>query len=320
MKVPDELEVAAKRRQIAHRLAMPLWRWRSVWDGELRKHLRRIADRLDSAVAEDTIRQRLGSLTDFDPKTLDLDLALSLSARLDELLIEHADPGYVCSAVEAEFQRVDTTPMTWKRLYGDRPPEALEAFREGQTVEEPALTSVRNRLKALSRARYEDYALLRTRQSMKSLFLSALALVLLILVPFFGVALVRASSIGSRDVALVGVAGAVGALMSGTFKLRDTITHINDLRAFRPAIVVQPLLGVASALFLLLALETRVLTIGSQTPAWAARGLLGFVAGFSEPFVLKIIDRVANLADRKAEKTGGGGPSAEPPSPEVRES
>ena len=170
-------------------------------------------------------------------------------------------------------------------------------------MDDSALTSVRNRLKALSHTRYEDYLLLRTRQSMKSLFLLALGLALSILVGFFAWALVRASSLYPSDVALVGAAGAVGALMSGTLKLRDTISHINDLRAFRPAIVVQPLLGVASALLMLLALETRVFTVGVETPAWAARGLVGFVAGFAEPLVLRIIDRVANLAEKATQET-----------------
>jgi hypothetical protein len=47
------------------RLAVPLWRWRhAVWDGELRKHLRRISDRLDAAVATEAIRQKLGPVPD----------------------------------------------------------------------------------------------------------------------------------------------------------------------------------------------------------------------------------------------------------------
>src|SRR5205823_8370243 len=121
-------------------------------------------------------------LTDFDPNELDLDSARSLSARLDEVLIETADAGYVCSAVEAEFQRMDTTPVTWRKLYGDQVPEALDTFRKGETPGEPELKSVRNRLKALSHTRYEDYLLLRTRQRMKSLFLIALGVVLFILV------------------------------------------------------------------------------------------------------------------------------------------
>ena len=239
-----------------------------------------------------------------------VDSALSLSTRLGEMLFELEDEAYVCSAVTAEFHREDTTPVTWKELYGDQRPEALETFRKGDHIKDPDLTSVRNQLKALWHTRYEEYLLLRTRQSMKSQFLLALACVLLILNVLFAWAIIRAGSLGLRDIALVGLAGAVGALMSGTFKLRDSILHINDLRAFRPVIVVQPLLGIASALFLLLALETGVFTVGRETSAWAARGLLGFVAGFSEPFVLGVIESVASIAEKKADKTKDGGASS----------
>jgi len=44
VKVSDEHDLTEKRRHIAERLATPLWRWpHAVWDGEPRKHLRRIA-------------------------------------------------------------------------------------------------------------------------------------------------------------------------------------------------------------------------------------------------------------------------------------
>ena len=91
LRVPDKVELGEKRRQIAARLAIPLWRWSAVRDGEFRKHLRRIADQLDAARAVDATRARLVSLADSDPNKLDLDSALSLSTRLGEMLFELED-------------------------------------------------------------------------------------------------------------------------------------------------------------------------------------------------------------------------------------
>ena len=65
-------------------------------------------------------------------------------------LFESGIEVHACSALGAEFHRGDTTPVTWRRLYGERLPQALEKFRRGEAIEELALASVRNRLKGLS--------------------------------------------------------------------------------------------------------------------------------------------------------------------------
>jgi hypothetical protein len=296
-------EATLVEKRISGRLALPWWRCGAARDFELRKHLRRIAERLEVARADEKIRKHLGSLAEFDPPALDLDAALSLSARLDELLFEYSsDVSWVCSAAESELLRTDTAVLTWKRLFGESGGDALPAvaaLREGKESDANAINSMRFRLKALSHARYEHYLLARTRQAMKARFLWGLGGGLLILVGLFAWAIMRGGALAPRDVLLPAAAGAVGALMGGTLKLRDTISHVNDLRAYQSVVLVQPLLGMASALLLLLALETRVFTVGDVGTGWAARGLLGFVAGFSEPFVLKVVAQVASLAEPK---------------------
>jgi hypothetical protein len=45
-----------------------------------------------------------------------------------------------------------------------------------------------------------------------------------------------------------------------------------------------------------------ILSVGGAADGWAARGLLGFVAGFSEPFFLKTVARVTSLVEKKEKK------------------
>ena len=170
------------------------------------------------------------------------------------------------------------------------------------------MSGARNELTGLIYTRNEDYALLRTRQVMKGHTFLAMAPVLLVLTVGLAWAVVSVSSLGWSEVLLVGFAGALGAVLSGTFKLRDATSHINDLRALRHILVVQSAVGAGFGLLLLLALEAGVFTIGNGNgnDAWAQEALVGFVGGFSEPFSLKLVERVAGLAER---------PTAPPASP-----
>jgi hypothetical protein len=69
--------------------------------------------------------------------------------------------------------------------------------------------------------------------------------------------------------------------------------------------VVQPLLGVAFGFLALLALETDLISVGGGTSDWAATALLGFVAGFSEPFSLRLVDGVAGIGEGESQDTTG---------------
>jgi hypothetical protein len=135
---------------------------------------------------------------------------------------------------------------------------------------------------------------------MKARYLSRVALALIALDALFFWALACGGTLDLWNVMLPAVAGAVGAMLASAFKLRDAISQVNQLRALGALLVVQPLLGVASALLLVLAFGTRVITVGEAASAWATRGLLGFVAGFSEPFLLKVVAKVTSLGESKA--------------------
>jgi hypothetical protein len=55
---------------------------------------------------------------------------------------------------------------------------------------------------------------------------------------------------------------------------------------------------------LLLVLQSRAVSIGTVSDGLSGWGLLAFVAGFSEPFFLGIVQRVAVVPDRPAAPAG----------------
>jgi hypothetical protein len=300
---------------VAARLKGPSWRRADgvVSDPEVRKLVGRIytaighAERLfDEGAFDDEAARRVHALLEIDPATIDgLDLALEITDRWDQLLIEVGDADYLCTLLEVELARIDTgtTAVTWDTLYGELRPEAWKAFMEGKPVDSKGLDEVRRRLAALYRTRLVLYSLYRSRLQMKRNFLLSLAPVLIVLVALFaaGIALLDPGS-SLRELLLAVSAGALGAAMSGTFKLRDEISHVNDLRGYKPVIVIQPILGAAAALFAVLVLETGLIQIGDDPLDWATLGVISFVAGFSEPFVLGLVHRVTGLADEEPAK------------------
>lgn len=304
------LDFESKAAAVATRFRGASWKRTKgvVNDPELRKLLGRIyaaivhARRLyENGEFDAQQTERLRDLLDIEPESVDgLDVALEVTDRWDQLLIEVGDPDYICTLLEVEYARVDagTTAVTWKTLYGDGRLEASKAFTKGDDVDKHELDEARRRLAALYRSRVVLYSLYRARLQMKRNFLLWLVPALAVLVTLFAIAIALTGP-GSnwREILLAGAAGAVGAVMSGTYKLRDEIDHINALREFQPVIVVQPLLGAAAALFVLLILESGLVQIGDPPLDWATIGAVAFVAGFSEPFLLGVVRRVTGMGD-----------------------
>ncbi len=112
------------------------------------------------------------------------------------------------------------------------------------------------------------------------------------------VAVLHSGGGGIARAILAALAGALGGTVSGAYRLRDQIENLNEVRAFKPALWVQPLIGAAAGLVLLLVLESGLL--GNDAATWQRAGLLAFAAGFSEPFFLGVVNRVTT-----AEPEGG---------------
>ena len=280
-------------------------------DAELRKVLARIYGLLDEIRRLDRItgginevdRQRIQRLLALAPATLTLDAALETFDALDRIVIEIGDAQTICTAIEREhlWSQGSTTWLTWDRMYGDSIPEAVATYASGQSVPERQLDAARHRLLSFRRARSDDYQVHRARQTMRAKNLTILAALLLPLVIAFSW-LLGASEIdgvSSRGIGLIAVVGSLGAVMSGTIRARDKLVRGSDLRAFRSGLVAQVLIGAGSSLVLFVVLASGILDVAG-TDTLVGKAALGFAAGFSEPFFLKTVERVAKMGEESA--------------------
>lgn len=274
-------------------------------DPELRKILARINGLLDelrrrhgAGEIADSGQERVRQVLALAPDRLTLDAALEAHDTLERVVIETGDASYICAEIERErlWAQGSTTWLTWDRMYGTSVPEAVEIHRAGRVVPAEQLDAARNQLSSFRRARGNDYQVHRARQRMRARNLNLLAALLVPLVVALAL-LLAAKPVGgasARDVGLVAVLGALGAVMSGTIRARDRLVRGSDLRAFRAGLLAQVLIGAASSLILFLLLASSILTIAGADSV-EGRAIFGFVAGFSEPFFLKTVERVARL-------------------------
>jgi hypothetical protein len=251
-----------------------------------------------------------------NPVMYGVDPLIALMDDWDRLLIETRDETYVRTLLAAELVRSSsrTSVVVWSRLFGQDPPFWLDAILSGRRLEPEEIAGASNQLLELYRTRTIDYELARARIHMTSRLLWWLSPFLAILVGGLMIALTSRESVW-----IASFAGALGALVSGALRVRDQVKQINALRAFWPVVVVQPLLGAAAGLFLYLIANVGVkgvlsADLLSSENAWALYGVLGFVAGFSEPIFLGVIDKFAELVDPKEGSSppaaGVGGPPA----------
>jgi len=234
------------------------------------------------------------------PDTLTLDAAIELFDGLDRILVQIGDAEHVCAEIAGELQwpRGSTTWLTWQAMHGATVPEALKAYHSGKAVPAEQLEAARRQLLSFRTARSDDYQVHRARQKMRARNLHVLAGLLVVIVVVFAwrLAAMNVGGVTARGVWLVAIAGSLGSVMSGTLNARDKLVRGSDLRAFRAGLMAQVLLGSASALVVLLLLASEILEIAG-TNTLEGKAVLGFVAGFSEPFFLKTVARVAKLGD-----------------------
>jgi hypothetical protein len=310
------IELAEAVRELLSR------RWWQLWnrpnDPELRKNLgrlhmavadaRRLAVKGDlDADAQAELLKWLGGLK---PESLSADAAGELLEVLDQQLIEAGDQRFLCSLLEAEYQRdrgeEARLVVTWSKMGYATP--------IGDDLEE-----ARNKLAALYRTRAMTYALSRARVMTKARRLLFLPVVL---VPILAVAVWLADRVSRstswRESALAALAGALGASLSSGYALRDQLPRISQLRAYGYLLVAQAPLGAAAGLFLWLVVASGLVTVAHNGPL--VRAAVAFVAGFSELFLLSTVARIAGTkspvgsphegdgeAVRRSARAGGDG-------------
>jgi len=248
-------------------------------------------------------RARLQELLTRDVDSLSADSAWELTNVLKRELLLLGDRHYVWAHLDYEAGR-EKKPGRWHGWtdhFSEEKLQELLTVGTSGTVSADAQAEAVHHLRMLYQERAEAGLERRVRADLKVKYLSILAVVLVVL--FLGLsAIVQKIGGGGmwESIVLVGCAGALGATLAGTFRVRDKLVELDDLRSFRPAMRVQPLVGAVSGLVILLVLESGAVALGNgNTSSWAAQALLAFTAGFSEPFFLGVVQKVAVIPDKQ---------------------
>jgi hypothetical protein len=301
-----DLRLETRAKRILELLSRPNrhpkeWRLRNA---ELRKNL----DRFQTAVRDVQRLRRDGTLAskheraleelllaDKDPAEYNADSLGLLLEPVDQLLVDAADEKLVCTLLEIEYVRDDFEGggeiPTWSTLFDERL-QASQDFAAGKEPSAAQLEEAKRRLSMLLRARHSTYALRRARSTTKAQRLlwltpvvTALALALVFAAGWVG------DDVDWQDGLFVAIAGALGATLAGVFRLRDQLARLGDLRTFWYAFPLQIPLGAVAGLFLWIVLESGLVEVSGDSD-WAVAGAVAFVAGFSEPFLLKTVERI----------------------------
>lgn len=292
------------------------WRLR---DPELRKNL----DRFQTAIRdvqrlrrEDSLKDEYEEaltrllLSERDPASYNADSLGLLLETVDQLVVDAGDARLIASLLEIEYVRDASEGggdiPTWSTLFAERLAVSQD-FAAGK-VDASGLAEAKRSLSMLLRARHVEYARRRARNATKALRLfwltpvvTALAVALIVVAGWVG------DEATWREGLLVAIAGAVGATLAAVLKLRDQVARLGDLRTFWYTFPLQIPLGAVAGLFLWIVLESGLVEVGGGGEDWAVASAVAFVAGFSEPFLLKTVDRIAGGAkDEPAKRPDTG--------------
>jgi hypothetical protein len=327
---PD-FSLAVRKLDDAVRKALEVPGWH-LWDSRRDPELRRAYRRLRRATHEASrLQYTPRSQDDSSPclegeseahfarlLSLSLDHLRSIDAldedvdALEDVLLERGDRKYIYSRICYELYLAGSSKrgrQTTKLTHRDLLPDD-ENFRKwsskGSGLPAAELDAARLLLGVIARGRTRAASHQRTRARIRQYYLlQYLAPILVALVVGLGVATVFLIDPGQHRaweiVLLAAMAGAIGSALASLYQVRDRLLKIDELRAFWPAMLVQPLLGAAAGLVLLLILESALLglvQLDAESPVpWATIGILGFVAGYSEAWFLSLVARLADVAE-----------------------
>jgi hypothetical protein len=286
--------------------------------GEIRRLLALPSD--DVSLCTPEIKERLRDTLDVPVQSLGIDSAWELYTDLKGMLPFLGNADDVASRLDHEAERgSDATrwhPWT-EHFNADELQGLRESYRKG-TPDRRLQGQAAAKLSFLYAQRAEAGRERRAKAAQKRRYLNVLFWVLLALQ--VGLVLAIDAAAGEdevwKQIFVAGAAGALGATLAGTMKIRDDLRELDDLRSFWPAMRVQPLVGATAGLIVLLVVETGTLDGGGQAGSWAGRALVAFAAGFSEPFFLGLVQRVAVIPDRQEAAVEAIPPSDEPTPPQ----
>jgi len=268
---------------------------------EIRRVLALPSDELSLCTQE--IKARLRDTLDQPVESLTIDSAWELYTELKGMLPFLGNGDDVASRLDHEAERGNdaTRWHPWTQHFSSEELERLRRNYDSATPDPKLHGQAAAKLSFLYARRAEAGRERRAKAAQKRRYLNVLAPALLALQVVLVLAIVAAADEEGvwKQIFVAGTAGALGATLAGTMRIRDDLRELDDLRSFWPAMRVQPLVGATAGLIVLLVVETGTLDGGGQSGSWAGRALVAFAAGFSEPFFLGLVQRVAVIPDKK---------------------
>lgn len=218
-----------------------------------------------------------------------LDFARTFDHSLRELVPLFADATYLRGAFGSKNIR-----KRFEQAFGEqRLADVDKCLREALCKPEH-IETITAELRTVSLYRANDQRKDHARLAIRAATLRWMLMLLLLLVLGTGAVLAWAGDTTGSFVLVAASTGALGSVLSGFFRLRDDLHRLSDLRAFGAVLFVQPLVGAAAGLFAFLAVDAGVLDIptSGSAPSYTPYGVYGFIAGFSEPFLLGVVKRL----------------------------
>ena len=152
----------------------------------------------------------------------------------------------------------------------------------------------------------------RTRIDVRGRYLAVVACVLFALLVGLLIAIVNgiihdwpplqmARSWTSSELLIAPIAGALGAVLSHMRRVRDEYTKIRQILS--QALWAQVFAGAAAGSVLLLIVRSPLNPLDPvkiPVGGWPSAGVLGFLGGFSEPFLINIVGRLTGLGEKRS--------------------
>jgi hypothetical protein len=223
---------------------------------------------------------------------------------LECALVEIGEPAHLCAQLDEELARSDHQGTDEAAFVSET--ELLRQLRrtladrgttKSQTPEQKrAIVVLTKRYRARNhQQRHARTREARKRQLMWSVAIQLPVVVLLLLLLVIQTRDCSSDGCGPGDVWLAVFAGMLGAGISGLRRLRDEFLRLADMEAFPPAYLGQLVIGAGFGLVALLLTDVGVLPVLPKAAAApsASVAVYAFLAGFSEPFVIGAIGRLA---------------------------
>jgi hypothetical protein len=266
-----------------------------LW-GRMKDDLARVRALIERQPPEEAADSELRALLEHAPgadEKWSVPAARELSYSITEILPRFGDATYLATLLD-DREIADR----FKDRFGK---DALKASREALRESPPVVTRAREQLIELHRGRARKRRKEHARQALRG---QALLWLLVILIPIV-VAAAAVVAAASRTGLAWGVTGAVllgalGSVLSGAYKV-PKLLKLRELRSFSAGLFLLPVLGAAAGLVLFLLLRTNVVELpGTKTASTYTYALYGFLAGFSEPFFLRLVGRLAGAEKESA--------------------